>query len=169
MRLDTRKTRVCTRCTREQYKEEFPEDKNICKQCDKEVRKQYAVNAQKKRLDARLSEFVAEIRGDKIDVPHICELASELVKKFNGVKGVAEQLYQRIMKAEQEKPGSKTSIDAMVSVVRLIEASTKLRPTAPDLSNMSDDDIRESLVRLVGTRTVDADYLLSRASTTSEN
>ena len=48
----------------------------------------------------------------------------------------------------EENPGSKTAIDAMNGLVRLMELSTKYRDSAPDIEDLDDKEIEEELSRL---------------------
>ena len=62
----------------------------------------------------------------------------------------------------RDNPGSKTAIDAVNGLVRLMELSTKYRDSAPDVDDLQDNEIEEELSRLMLARLAGEPDLLNQ-------
>ena len=149
--LTTRKHRVCAKCGVEKSRNSFGKgaNKTWCNRCNKEISKIRRSEAKQKRLRSALSEFTAMLRGTQVDAPHVAEYCSKLIEKFGSLDKIVDMHHTVLTSLVNDNPGSKTAIDAMNGLVRLMELSTKYRDSAPDIDDLDDSEIEEELSRLM--------------------
>jgi hypothetical protein len=123
----------------------------VCKQCEAanvmEIQRQ--AEAQVTERENSLKMFVAKLRGDRIDAPHISEVCEQMFKRFGGVEAFSIEFHRQIQKAVEAKPGSKTVLDAYYAVVKLALLSTENRLSAPDVADLDNEDIEKELKALI--------------------
>lgn len=139
---------VCPGCTEALPNDQFsdhPTSKGLCRACELEDKERQAKQEKNDEVDFAMKQLVATLRGSKIDAPHISELCEKIVKEFDGLDGLAKLYRQQVEAAIAKKPGGKTVIDSMGAIFKLIAESTKHRKSAPDLSELSDEVIFETL------------------------
>jgi len=106
-----------------------------------------AVNAKREGLTREaLAMFVAEVRGEKLNAPHITELVDEMTRQFGGLVSFCKEWKYNIDKAVERQPGSKPVLDAYAGLSKLIVESTAHRKSAPDVASCTDDEIVQELM-----------------------
>lgn len=129
-----------------------------CRECENkttatEMRKaERKAEERKQMLKSFVASMVGREREDQIDVPHISELAAEMLKKFGGLSPFAQSWFSEIQAARAMKPGSKTVLDQYAAIGKLIKYSTENRHSAPDAYSMSDEEIAEELISTLANR-----------------
>jgi len=137
-------------------------NKTWCNKCNKEISKIKRSESKKKRLQSALSEFTAMLRGTQVDAPHVAEYCAKLIEKFGSLDKIVDMHHKVLTSLVDDNPGSKTSIDAMNGLVRLMELSTKYRDSAPDIEDLDDKEIEEELSRLMLARLSSEPQLLNQ-------
>ena len=162
--LITGKHRICAKCGIEKSRNSFGKGTNRtwCNRCNKEISKIRRSDAKKKRLRSALTEFTAMLRGTQVEAPHVAEYCAKLIEKFGTLDKIVEMHHSVIATLVRDNPGSKTAIDAMNGLVRLMELSTKYRDSAPDVEDLEDGHIEEELSRLMLARLAGEPELLSQ-------
>lgn len=123
--------------------------RNTCVSCRRHMRR--LKNAKKKderearQRETAIKQVLVALKGNKLSAPHITELADEIFKRFGGVEQFTAEWHAEIQLAREAKPGSKTVLDAYRDLGRLVAASTEHRASAPDLSDLSMEDLDEVL------------------------
>jgi hypothetical protein len=137
-------------------------NKTWCNKCNKEISKIKRSESKKKRLQSALSEFTAMLRGTHVDAPHVAEYCAKLIEKFGSLDKIVDMHHKVLTSLVDDNPGSKTAIDAMNGLVRLMELSTKYRDSAPDIEDLDDKEIEEELSRLMLARLSGEPQLLNQ-------
>lgn len=159
-----RRHRICAKCGTEKSRNSFGKgpNKTWCNKCNKSGSADRRSRAKTKRLRSALSEFTAMLRGTKVEAPHVAEYCSKLIEKFGSLDRIVEMHHTVITSLVNDNPGSKTAIDAVNGLVRLMELSTKYRDSAPDIDDLEDNEIEEELSRLMLARLAGEPELLSQ-------
>ena len=162
--LSTRKHRICVKCGKEKSRNSFGKgpNKTWCNRCNKAGGVDRRVKAKDKRLKAALSEFTSMLRGTQVDAPHVADYCGKLIEKFGSLDKIVEMHHAVLATLVKNNPGSKTAIDAMNGLVRLMELSTKYRDSAPDVEDLDDREIEEELSRLMLARLAGEPDLLNQ-------
>jgi len=162
--LTTRNHKICAKCGQEKSRNSFGKgpNKTWCNRCNKEISKIRRSDAKKKRLKSALSEFTAMLRGTQVEAPHVAEYCSKLIDKFGSLDEIVTMHHAVLTSLVRENPGSKTAIDAMNGLVRLMELSTKYRDSAPDIEDLDDNEIEEELSKLMLARLAGEPELLTQ-------
>ena len=162
--LVTRSHKICAKCGQEKSRNSFGKgpNKTWCNRCNKEIAKLRRSDAKKKRLKSALSEFTAMLRGTQVEAPHVAEYCAKLIEKFGNLDEIVTMHHTVLTSLVRENPGSKTAIDAMNGLVRLMELSTKYRDSAPDIEDLDDNEIEEELSKLMLARLVGEPELLTQ-------
>ena len=124
-------------------------NKTWCNKCNKVGGAEKRARAKDKRLKAALSEFTAMLRGTHVEAPHVAEYCSKLIEKFGTLDKIEDMHHTVVTTLVKDNPGSKTAIDAVNGIVKLMELSTKYRDSAPDVDDLGDTEIEEELSRLM--------------------
>ena len=150
-KLYTRNHKICAKCGMEKSRNSFGKgtNKTWCNKCNKIGGAERRSRAKDKRLKAALSEFTAMLRGTQVEAPHVAEYCSTLVEKFGNLDNIVNMHHTVITTLVKDNPGSKTAIDAVNGLVKLMELSTKYRDSAPDVDDLEDREIEEELSRLM--------------------
>ena len=150
-KLYTRNHRICAKCGMEKSRNSFGKgtNKTLCNKCNKIGSAERRSRAKDKRLKAALSEFTAMLRGTQVEAPHVAEYCSKLIEKFGSLDNIVDMHHTVVTSLVNDTPGSKTAIDAVNGLVRLMELSTKYRDSAPDVDDLEDREIEEELSRLM--------------------
>jgi hypothetical protein len=121
-----------------------------CKSCQESDRKKKTADERKKGRQDMFKELVADIRGDRIEVPHPTEVAAEMYEQFGGLKAFCAEWMRHINDAATDRPGSKLVLDAFYAVgIRLTSLSADHRQSAPDLASLTDDELEEEIGKMV--------------------
>lgn len=162
--LVTRNHKVCAKCGQEKSRNSFGKgpNKTWCNRCNKEIAKLRRSDVKKKRLKSALSEFTAMLRGTQVEAPHVAEYCAKLIEKFGSLDEIVTMHHSVLTSLVRDNPGSKTAIDAMNGLVRLMELSTKYRDSAPDIEDLDDNEIEEELSKLMLARLVGEPELLTQ-------
>ena len=162
--LSTRNHKICAKCGQDKSRNSFGKgpNKTWCNRCNKDIAKLRRSDAKKKRLKSALSEFTAMLRGTQVEAPHVAEYCAKLIEKFGSLDEIVSMHHGVLTSLVKENPGSKTAIDAMNGLVRLMELSTKYRDSAPDIEDLDDNEIEEELSKLMLARLVGEPELLTQ-------
>ena len=133
-----------------------------CNKCNKVGSVERRSKAKKKRLHSALSEFTAMLRGTQVEAPHVAEYTQKLIEKFGSLDKIVDMHHSVVNALVKDNPGSKTAIDAVNGLVKLMELSTKYRDSAPDVDDLDDKDIEEELSRLMLARLAGEPDLLNQ-------
>ena len=117
-----------------------------CVGCMKEATTIAAYKERVNGTSSLLAEFARTTK--KIDAPHVSELCEGMVQKFGGLNQLCNEWYQQIQYACQNNPGGKLALDGFSAMAKLIAASTEHRQSAPDIENLSEEDIDRELKAL---------------------
>lgn len=149
--LYTRNHKICAKCGMEKSRNSFGKgpNKTWCNKCNKIGGAEKRARAKDKRLKAALSEFTAMLRGTHVEAPHVAEYCSKLIEKFGTLDKIVDMHHTVVTTLVKDNPGSKTAIDAVNGIVKLMELSTKYRDSAPDVDDLGDTEIEEELSRLM--------------------
>lgn len=156
--------KICAKCGQEKSRNSFGKgpNKTWCNRCNKEIAKIRRSDAKKKRLKSALSEFTAMLRGTQVEAPHVAEYCAKLIESFGSLDKIVEMHHTVLDSLVKDNPGSKTAIDAMNGLVRLMELSTKYRDSAPDIEDLDDTEIEEELSKLMLARLAGEPQLLEQ-------
>ena len=162
--LATRNHKICAKCGQEKSRNSFGKGPNRtwCNKCNKDIAKLRRSDAKKKRLKSALTEFTAMLRGTQVEAPHVAEYCAKLIEKFGNLDEIVTMHHTVLTSLVRENPGSKTAIDAMNGLVRLMELSTKYRDSAPDIDDLNDNEIEEELSKLMLARLAGEPQLLNQ-------
>ena len=162
--LATRKHRICSKCGKEKSRNSFGKgpNKTWCNRCNKAGGVERRAKAKDRRLKAALSEFTAMLRGTQVEAPHVAEYCGKLIEKFGSLDKIVDMHHSVLTTLVKDNPGSKTAIDAMNGLVRLMELSTKYRDSAPDVEDLDDSEIEEELSKLMLARLAGEPDLLNQ-------
>lgn len=121
----------------------------LCKQCKKE--RQYAHARERLEKIATKSGIadLATISRQKIDSPHISQLCESLIAQFGGLQAFTNFYFSQIQLAAASNPGSRTVLEACKTVIGLVNQSTEHRQSAPDVVDMTDDELERERTRLL--------------------
>lgn len=140
--------------------------RKCCKECNLvgADRQQRLIRQTKLDGEIAIKNFIAKIRENRIEAPHVTELCAEMIKRFGGLVEFTIQYHRQILAAEAAKPGSKNVLDAYKAVTNLIHLSTQNRRTAPDAAELTDEEIEAEILQLAprllpAPQVVDADYV----------
>jgi len=89
------------------------------------------------------------LKGTHVDAPHVAEYCAKLIEKFGSVDKVVDMHHTVLTSLVRNSPGSKTALDAVNGLVKLMELSTKYRDSAPDVEDLDDKEIEEELSKLM--------------------
>ena len=92
-----------------------------------------------------ISGFVQDLRRNISTTPHITELCGEMIKRFGNLEAFTIEWHTQIRAAIDKNPGSKTVLDSMFSIVKLITLATEHRESMPVTSDMTADEIEREL------------------------
>lgn len=120
---------------------------NACHHLNKEVRS--ALKNVDKR-DQAIKLVVAELQGTKINVPHISELAAEMIRQLGGLEQFCILWKHHIECIMVSDPSSNRLTTNLKAIAHMISESTKERLTAPDVNQLTEADMEAELSRLVG-------------------
>ena len=162
--LETRRYKVCAKCGMQKSRNSFGKGPNRtwCNKCNKTGSAERRSKAKKKRLQSALSEFTAMLRGTQVEAPHVAEYTQKLIEKFGSLDEIVSMHHRVINSLVRDNPSSKTAIDAVNGLVRLMELSTKYRDSAPDVDDLDDKEIEEELSRLMLARLAGEPDLLNQ-------
>ena len=143
-------TRVCSQCATPQPISEFPQDAKgkpgiVCQSCDAKLGELKQQKSWEGDARQALATFAAMFRGDKIEVPHTCELTASVFREFGGPDEVAKFIYRQATAAAESNPGGKGAMDACKLLFGMVTRSTEQRNTAPDLHSLDDETLQKEL------------------------
>lgn len=152
-------TRECPACRRElpldayskSQKKPYPE----CKEC----RALLDANTAQKRF-ARIEsgffkQLAAQICGKKLNVPHVSEVGASILDQF----GTLEEFCRRWAEQVELAPdGSKTKLDGYRAFYQIFHDSTLNRETAPDVADMTPEQMEQELRGLMAQFAAEAGF-----------
>jgi len=149
--------RVCPSCRLMKPLAEFDYTKSniriCCIECveqDKQTKKLVKATA---RRDEALKMVIAEVSGTKINVPHISELAAEMVHQLGGLEEFCQLWKYHIYACLERNPASNTLASNLKALSNMILQSTQERMTAPDVQTLTDEELEKELQTLMGAST----------------
>jgi hypothetical protein len=98
----------------------------------------------------QLREFVANNRGDALEAPHPVQIYSELLGRFGGLDAFCDMWYQQIEFAMRVKPGEKVTLDQFWKLSQFAVQALEMRDTAPDVAGLSEEDLNQEILRILG-------------------
>lgn len=123
--------------------------RSLCPNCQIQLGQDAAAAARREQTEAALKRMVSSLRGNSIDVPHISELTSQMIKRFGGLEQMTVEWKHCIDAAIKANPGGKTVLDQFYALAKLTLMSTEHRQSAPDMANVSDADLDAEVRALV--------------------
>lgn len=121
----------------------------LCKQCKKERDYAHARERLEKIATKTGIADLATISRQKIDSPHISQLCESLVAQFGGLQAFTQFYYSQIQAAAAENPGGRQVLEACKTVIGLVNQSTEHRQSAPDVVDMTDEELERERTRLL--------------------
>jgi len=85
----------------------------------------------------------------KINAVHISELNERLIELLGGLDGFARFYVNQIVAAAATRPGGKNVLDACKQICNVVLASTQHRRSAPDVENLTTEDLERELLEKV--------------------
>lgn len=118
----------------------------VCKICSATPTRGEEKQLLKKRVAVLAAkQMLAALTRKQIDVPHTSELAAAVVQKIGGLDVLAERYVEVVNAILEEDPSSRKSLSAVEGLAKMIRDSTVMRETAPDVHNLSDEDLEQEL------------------------
>ena len=156
--------KICAKCGAEKSRNSFGKGPNRtwCNKCNKTISSIRRSDTKKKRLKSALTEFTTMLRGTQVEAPHVAEYCAKLIDKFGSLDKIVDMHHTVLNALVKDNPASKTALDAVNGLVRLMELSTKYRDTAPDVDDLDDKEIEEELSRLMLARLAGEPELLGQ-------
>jgi hypothetical protein len=150
---DSKSYQVCPKCSARKHLTDFAIVRNgvamLCFDCQRQI-SVLDYQEQLERLVTRTGlADLSKMSRQKIESPHISEACEALVKKFGGLEGFANFYYAQITTAATDNPGGRQVLEACKTVLNLISASTEHRKSAPDVVNLSNDDLEREKASLI--------------------
>jgi len=90
---------------------------------------------------AKFVEVLDAAAASRCDAPHIVELVSEIYKQMGGYANVVRRFLNNVNIAEEERPGSKTVIDAYHKIFKLTSEANK-QSHAENVAQMTDEELK---------------------------
>lgn len=153
--------RFCPKCREWKLKEEYFRKngsgrRELCAPCDREMRNE----KRQKLIRGATQQLIKQLGGGKpvagIEVPHTSEMASAIVKNLGGLDGLAQMYTDAMQASYAADPTSKVTLEYFKLTAGIITKSTDQRETAPDVAQMSDEDLNVELTAMIG-RLLDKD------------
>lgn len=141
--------RFCQACRRtlplsafsRSQKKYYPE----CKECRAILDAEAKRRQLGKKHDAFFKQLALQIKGKKLNVPHVSEVGAGILEQFGSLEEFCRRWYEQIDKAPD---GSKTKLDGYRAFYQIFHDSTLNRESAPDISDMTDDELAAELQSL---------------------
>lgn len=124
--------------------------RELCRPCDKIRNNEKRSKLMKAACGELVKKLVTGRATPQIEVPHTSELAAELVKNLDGLSGLGKMATDAMKAAYAFDPTSKVSLEWMKLVSGLVVKSTDQRETAPDVPNMSEEELNNELTAMIG-------------------
>lgn len=130
--------------------------RELCAPCDKNRN----IEKRQKLIRGATQQLIKQLGGGKpvagIEVPHTSEMASAIVKNLGGLEGLAQMYTDAMQASYASDPTSKVTLEYFKLTAGIITKSTDQRETAPDVAQMSDEDLNVELTAMIG-RLLDKD------------
>ena len=84
-----------------------------------------------------------------INVPHTSELAAAVMKRFGGIEKFADKYFEVVDAILEKDPSTRLALSAVDGVAKMIRDSTVMRETAPDVNNLSDEELELEFQRMI--------------------
>lgn len=142
--------RFCLQCRTLKPFGEFTEHSQggyseLCKPCQKNRKTGIYEDALRKASRDLAGEVTRGLSAGRLEVPHTSELAASIVQKHGGLDGIADFIVTQGKACAEEKPGSRAALDYCKLLTVLISKSTEQRETAPDVANLSPEELEQQL------------------------
>lgn len=153
--------RYCPKCKEWKEKEiHFRKNgsgrRELCSPCDTKRN----IEKRQKLIRGATQNLIKQLGGGKpvagIEVPHTSEMAESIVKNLGGLAGLTEMYTNAMKAAYATDPTSKVTLEYFKLTAGIITKSTDQRESAPDVAQMSDDDLNQELTAMIG-RLLDSD------------
>lgn len=72
---------------------------------------------------------------------NVCDFADGLIKRFGGLEAAVAWAHEQMVKATELRPGSKTALDAVTILSKLIDASSARAPKLMPVAGMNDEEL----------------------------
>src|SRR5262245_1499664 len=79
----------------------------------------------------------------------VLRLCTTLFRRLGGVAGFAVAFKQELDAAREVAPGSRRVCTMLMSILRMMEAADASRPAPPDLSRLTDEELKQAQVEAV--------------------
>lgn len=152
-KLSGGRRRVCARCLTSLSQDAgFRGNSTVCKKCeevqafDERQQKQLARHSEKRV--SLIEQFTQGINVNRIKLPQTSELAIEMIEQFGGIQSFCAEFKTVI---DQAKPGSKTKIDGLYAVIKLIGAANEKHSGQIDLGDLTDEEFEKHVLGLAVT------------------
>ena len=121
----------------------------ICQRCAEvdRIRKERQETRDKAR--EALGKMVRASRPQVINAPHISQVCASVIEEMGGIERFCQDLSEDYQDARERNPGSATVMRFGETILRLVRDSTSQRDSAPDVVNMSDDDIVSEMIAVM--------------------
>ena len=159
----------CNRCGEIfPVKEYFLDDSGICKLCrgGPPVKRSAPNEEQHKKRVANLvcRQVMSSLTRNAIDVPHTSELAAAVMKRFGGIEKFADKYFAVVDAILERDPSTRLALSAVDGVAKMIRDSTVMRETAPDVKNLSDEELETEFQRMIEQKLMSGDIVLELQS-----
>lgn len=136
----------------------------MCRPCGVKLERKHIMERKLIEREEGLKGLVQQVRQSKLNAPHISEYLDVVLRKLGGVEVLATMQVDQIEMLLEMRPGSPAAVNSLKDVVKLIVASTQHRDSAPDLAQITDEQLNELLVNQITTRLAENPNFLEDAA-----
>lgn len=145
-------TRVCADCRKETevvellpfYDAKGNVDRLLCLLCHGKATVQKKRAELEGQMQATFKTLMVNVQR-RANTANVCDFTDALVKRFGGIEGLAEFAHQQIIMASNRNGGSKTVIDAIAVIAKLLDSASARAPKMMPVAGMSDEDLARFL------------------------
>ena len=97
-------------------------DQPFCKPCTQRNNANGTSLRNRQALRAATKELLKNAKQDRMNCPHVSEIAAGMIKKFDGVEKFCNEWFNQIRDAED---GSKTRLDQCYTIVKMVAGASQ--------------------------------------------
>jgi len=137
--------RQCKECGEIKPGDQFDGLREMCRVCD---RPKHLRTTRRNDLRFRqgIHRLVAAATASTPKIPELAEVCSEMIKKFDGVRGFVDAWKRDI---DESKAGSKTRLDQYKAIYQMLATAAQDQREQLDLARMTEEQIEEAIAGYV--------------------
>lgn len=141
--------RTCLKCGNDKIITAFPtgEGNKVCLECTGGYHSK-ALRLRKQQRASQVRTLVSALQ-QRNTAPHISQLCESMIALYGGVENFALFWKEQIDEAVERMPGSKTVLDNIYGIVKLVNMSSQHTMVARDIANMSNEELELEIAALM--------------------